>query len=614
MSSLAGSYQKSSSSSSPRKHRRRHGTDSPSFRCGTGSSPRKCFAALKALDWRYDWKSFLDSGTYGTVFRGVHKETRESVAAKVMCPDEEGTTVDAIREMRGLLCAQHPNIIPLERVALLDSGVVIFIMPLCSHTLRTVIGMRHRADLGTLAWLFAGVARGLQAAHRVGFAHRDLKPDNVFIEKDNVYIGDWGLARDRLHGRQRMLTQEVISTWYAPPEVLVRSKSYDLPVDIWSLGVMLLEMVTDVMDWFGDNHRRDFLEHSILALLGHPAPNTADAEFLRRVCQYDVRTHPARPPYIDRLFALHEVPVPLRQLIRGMLTLNPESRWTIDQVCAHPFVAGAVRRALPTRAKVARTSQLPDLRATEPQYQAAVPDRTLHYFVPLPLSRDFLHVTHFKPDLVPTARLLQAWSMASFLPQAAECWALVVAMSHQISRIAETQQLESLGALVSIALQSVGPIDLGRRDLNEALEDFFADMDTEDIGAFETLILAGIGGAAPPLPHWFDALAGDASAMTLGCVLSCFAPDVLTDVSSTSDFVNKCRLGMEGVPPSVLVACEEAGINLAEMLAEPPWLYVDSSSSDGSDGSDGSDDSDGSDGSDVSDESEDALEDIDMDV
>ncbi len=566
---------------------------SPSFKCGGGSNPKKCFAALKALDWRYDWKSFLDSGTYGTVFRGVHRETLQPVAAKVMCPDDEGTMVDAIREMRGLLCVQHPNIIPLERVALLDSGIVIFIMPLCSHTLRSVMNKRRRPGMGILAWHFAGVARGLQAAHSVGFAHRDLKPDNVFIEKDNVYIGDWGLARDRLYGRQRMLTQEVISTWYAPPEVLVRSKSYDLPVDVWSLGIMLLEMVTDVMDWFGDNHRRDFLQESILMLLGHPDANSADAEFLRRVCQYDVRAHAAAAPaapYIDQLFVLHNIAPELQQLIRGMLTLNPESRWTINQVCAHPFVRDAVRVALPTTVKVARTHALPDLRATEPQFHALTADRTLHYFVPLPLSQEFRHVTRFKPDLVPTARLLEAWLYASILPQACECWALVVAMSYQVTRISETQQLESLGALVSIAIQSVGPIDIGRLDLNEALEDFFKGMDSTDIGAFETLILAGIGGAAPPHPEWFDALSNDPAALTLACVYTCFNGDAAGLLpTGLVEFVERCRLGLEGVPEAVSTACSAAGFDLAKMLAEPPWHYIDGDSSSGSGSSSGGD-------------------------
>merc|ERR1712002_1206674 len=78
-------------------------------------------------------------------------------------------------------------------------------------------------------------------AHRV--LHRDLKPQNLLIDKEgNIKLADFGLAR-AFGIPMRAYTHEVITLWYRPPEILLGSMNYSTGIDIWSIGCIFAEMV-----------------------------------------------------------------------------------------------------------------------------------------------------------------------------------------------------------------------------------------------------------------------------------------------------------------------------------------------------------------------------------
>jgi serine/threonine protein kinase len=85
------------------------------------------------------------------------------------------------------------------------------------------------------------VTQGVAYVHKQGFFHRDLKPDNLLITSDsNVKIGDFGLVRQI---RSSPPFTEYISTrWYRAPECVLRSRSYNYPVDIFALGCIMAEL------------------------------------------------------------------------------------------------------------------------------------------------------------------------------------------------------------------------------------------------------------------------------------------------------------------------------------------------------------------------------------
>ena len=89
------------------------------------------------------------------------------------------------------------------------------------------------------------LCRGVAFCHARGVMHRDLKPHNLLVSRDGVLkLADFGLAR-AFCPPIRPLTHEVVTLWYRPPEILLGSETYALPVDIWSIGATFFEMVNN---------------------------------------------------------------------------------------------------------------------------------------------------------------------------------------------------------------------------------------------------------------------------------------------------------------------------------------------------------------------------------
>lgn len=82
--------------------------------------------------------------------------------------------------------------------------------------------------------------KGLEYMHKHGFFHRDMKPENLLVNGDDVKIADFGLAREI---RSRPPFTDYVSTrWYRGPEILLRSTTYNSPIDIFALGAIMAEL------------------------------------------------------------------------------------------------------------------------------------------------------------------------------------------------------------------------------------------------------------------------------------------------------------------------------------------------------------------------------------
>merc|ERR1719238_1885532 len=104
--------------------------------------------------------------------------------------------------------------------------------------------MNMRLTPGTIKNFAWQLARGCEFCHASRIIHRDLKPQNLLIDNRlRLKIADFGLAR-AFQTPIPKYTHEVVTVWYRPPEILLGSVLYSVPVDVWSMGCIIAEMAT----------------------------------------------------------------------------------------------------------------------------------------------------------------------------------------------------------------------------------------------------------------------------------------------------------------------------------------------------------------------------------
>jgi serine/threonine protein kinase len=345
--------------------------------------------AVRAVKSIYKIHAQLGSGAYGVVLAVSPKTENSAVptaALKVMTNDS------ALREVRGAMCTSHPNIVPFTRMVYASNGMCACEMPLYTTTLH--VAMSHLGDdelftMNQVGWIFCCVAQGLAAAAAAGFSNRDLKPENILMRKKgkHIAIADWGLAKDQLDTRPTgCLTPEVITVWYAPPEVLA-GLDYGASVDIWSLGVILLQLLIGSMFLRTTTINRDtFTEEAIVPLLDVSTLTPADVAALQecRVAAHRTAAKKAAheaaragkrgssPPPLKPLTGSREkcwrnlviekravVSHHVLDLLETMLAPDPKRRPTITQILDSVFVKDSIARGYqPIKLKVRKQNAM----------------------------------------------------------------------------------------------------------------------------------------------------------------------------------------------------------------------------------------------------------------
>lgn len=205
------------------------------------------------VDNRYLIRSRLARGGMSTVYLATDRRLERDVALKVLHPHMAGDPqfLDRLgREAKAAARLSHPHV-----VGVLDQGedgaLAYLVMEyIKGHTLRDVLRDKGALTPRLALALIDPVAEGLGAAHAAGLIHRDLKPENVLIADDGrIKIGDFGLARAISTTTN---TGALIGTVaYLSPE-LVMGRQADARSDIYSLGIMLYEMMTGRQPFDGE--------------------------------------------------------------------------------------------------------------------------------------------------------------------------------------------------------------------------------------------------------------------------------------------------------------------------------------------------------------------------
>ena len=175
-------------------------------------------------------------------------EKNIAYAVKILTPaeDDEILGIDNLEELDILSRVVHPNIIHASKIQLLQNGEFAALLPLADRTLSDYHNEKTQIKLPMLH----KIAHALNFFHQNGILHLDVKEDNVVVIAGNPYLIDFGLSC-YINSKKVKLLSERISPAYRPPDVFATAE-YSSASDVWSFGVMMLNMLSAKTPWVLD--------------------------------------------------------------------------------------------------------------------------------------------------------------------------------------------------------------------------------------------------------------------------------------------------------------------------------------------------------------------------
>jgi serine/threonine protein kinase len=256
---------------------------------------------------RYEYVRTIGSGSFSVVLlvrcRGSGREYACKVCSRSLL-SENGIFDRFEREVRILQTLSHPSLVQLCDVVY-DPEFIFVIMEYCENgELYDWITSGEPLDDTEIRRIFARLLEGMVYVHSHDIAHRDIKPDNILMDKQmNPKIGDFGLSHHLTKGSALLRTQ-CGSILYSSPEILNGDEYDGKAADVWSLGVVLFVMVTG----------------------GLPFTNSNQGTLLKEIAS---GTFMVPSTYCD----------PLDSLLAKMLAPDPKARATMAEVLKHPWVS-----------------------------------------------------------------------------------------------------------------------------------------------------------------------------------------------------------------------------------------------------------------------------------
>ncbi|XP_045164179.1 cyclin-dependent kinase 18-like isoform X2 [Mercenaria mercenaria] len=214
----------------------------------------------------------LGEGTYATVFKGKSRLTDNLVALKeIRLEHEEGAPCTAIREVSLLRELKHANIVTLHDIVHTEKSLTLVFEYLEKDLKQYMDDCGNIMSMTNVKIFLYQLLRGLAYCHKRQVLHRDLKPQNLLInERGELKLADFGLARAKSIPT-KTYSNEVVTLWYRPPDVLLGSTEYGTPIDMWGVGCIFYEMACG-RPLFPGSTVEDEL-HLIFKTLGTPDDN-----------------------------------------------------------------------------------------------------------------------------------------------------------------------------------------------------------------------------------------------------------------------------------------------------------------------------------------------------
>lgn len=210
----------------------------------------------KRLDGRYEIHELIGVGGMANVYRCTDTIDDREVAIKIL-KDEYLNNEEFIRrfknESKAIAMLSHPNIVKVYDVSFGDMIQYIVMEYIDGITLKEYIDRQGIIEWKDALHLATQILKALQHAHECGIVHRDIKPQNIMLLQDGtIKVTDFGIARFSDKATRTMTEQAIGSVHYIAPEQ-ARGDVTDGKTDIYSVGVMLYEMLTGKLPFDGDS-------------------------------------------------------------------------------------------------------------------------------------------------------------------------------------------------------------------------------------------------------------------------------------------------------------------------------------------------------------------------
>jgi serine/threonine protein kinase len=220
----------------------------------------------------YRIESIIGRGGMGVVYRATDLSLERPVALKLVAPevaDDEHFRRRFLKEPKLAASLDHPNVVPIYEAGEHDGQLYLAMRFVEGSDLRTLLRGEDGLPLESAMAILAQVASALDAAHRRGLVHRDVKPANVLVDEDgHAYLTDFGVTK-QLGGDTTEAGTLVGTLDYLAPEQ-IRGEQVDGRADVYALGCVLYQCLTGAAPF----HRATEAE-TLWAHMQEPVP-TAD--------------------------------------------------------------------------------------------------------------------------------------------------------------------------------------------------------------------------------------------------------------------------------------------------------------------------------------------------
>ncbi|PWN26759.1 Pkinase-domain-containing protein [Jaminaea rosea] len=284
----------------------------------------------------------VGEGTYGVVYKArdlTPQGNGRIVALKKIRleAEDEGVPSTAIREISLLKELKNENIVRLYDIIHQESKLYLvfeFLDLDLKKYMDNVAGSSDGLGPDIVRKFTFQLMRGIYYCHAHRILHRDLKPQNLLIDKaGNLKLADFGLAR-AFGIPLRTYTHEVVTLWYRAPEVLLGSRHYSTAIDMWSVGCIFAEMAMKSPLFPGDSEIDEIFR--IFRTLGTPTEN--DWPGVKSLPDYKA----SFPQWagVSLAKAVPSLDAAGLELLRGMLVYDPAGRISAKRGLGHEYFAG----------------------------------------------------------------------------------------------------------------------------------------------------------------------------------------------------------------------------------------------------------------------------------